>query len=162
MATWNSESDVDEFFGASVEDGSRRTCTDGFEMHSGLIQAETNALKERHKVIGYHETYDAAKESALQSGFEAGYRDHFDVSRRIGVLIGRLVMDAKRKESQDQCDHSNEVSKNIQALLLVKNHLMTMGPVQDDTNGNDATIKEKNSLEELEMQLSIISKSDSA
>jgi hypothetical protein len=159
MATWKSESDEDEFFGASVEDDSRRICTDGFEVHSGLAHAESSALKERHKVIGYHETYDAAKESALQSGFEAGYRDHFDASRRIGVMIGRLVMDAKRKERQDQSNGSIENSKHTQALLLTKDYL-TVGSVQDDTNANHATIKERNSLEELKLKLSIISESD--
>ncbi|GAX19274.1 hypothetical protein FisN_4Lu489 [Fistulifera solaris] len=162
MATWKSESDEDEFFGAPVENDGQRICADGFEVQSGLAQAEACALKERHKVIGYHETYDAAKESALQSGFEAGYRDHFDVSRRIGVMIGRLVMDAKRRGGQDQYSHSIESSKHTQALLLTKDHLMSIGSVQGDTNAKDATIKEKNSLEELEVKLSIISESDCA
>lgn len=158
MATWKLESDDDEFFGSSAEEERERICTDGFEVHSGLAQADASALKERHKVIGYHETYDAARDSALQPGFEAGYTDHFDASQRIGITIGRLVMNAKLKESKETNRNNATIhereSIHLQALLLTKDHL-TAGSVQDNKNDKSKGY-EKNSLEELERKLSNI------
>lgn len=159
MTTWNAENDDDEFFGSSAEDERiGRICTDGFEVHCGLAQAEIHALEERHKIIGFHETYDAAKESALQPGFEAGYRDHFEVSQRIGEMIGRLVMNAKLEECKEKSRGNATIqtrkSPHIQALLLTKDHLTANSLLQEDKN--DSEKKEPKRLEDLEIKVSNI------
>ena len=61
----------------------------------GLLTAESRAVEERFQKLGYHEAYDAAKEERLQDGFEAGYKETFEISKEIGVLLGRAVMGSK-------------------------------------------------------------------
>lgn len=167
MATWNSENDDDEFFGSSAEEETTgRICTDGFEAHCGLVQAESSALEERHKVIGYHETYDAAKDSALQTGFDAGYSDHFDSSQRIGVVMGRLVMNSKlmnETKVQNRNDTKFRESMHIQALLLTKEHLTADTPQGNKQHSGSTGSYETNSLHDLEMKLlNLISNLDGA
>jgi hypothetical protein len=54
-----------------------------------LYTRENSALERQHWTVGYHETYTESHEKSLQGGFEAGYRDTYEVATRIGQLLGR-------------------------------------------------------------------------
>jgi hypothetical protein len=95
----------DDFFGTAQDDHDDeryRECVDGHELHSGLARADAAALAERFRNVGFHETYEEYQEVRLQEGFEAGYRETFDVSVRIGEILGNLAMKAKRAENEKE------------------------------------------------------------
>src|SRR3569832_1485753 len=85
----------DEFFGDE-----EYTYADHHDdiLHSGLHRAEETAEQQRYRILGYHEAYDQTKEDRLQDGFEAGYRDTYDVSCSIGELVGKVVIESKLAE----------------------------------------------------------------
>lgn len=79
----------------------------GFEVDtSGLAAAESRALEERFRNLGFHEGYDAAKEERLQEGFEAGYMETFALSKEIGALVGKIAMKTKLADEESDVRNS--------------------------------------------------------
>lgn len=71
----------DEFFGDQDEDGD----------FGKLGRHEDHARNEQLKTIGYLESFDETKDSLLQPGFEAGYRETYEVSKSLGKNLGRMI-----------------------------------------------------------------------
>jgi len=120
MATWKNGQD-DDFFGGIDDrdtDPEHPKCSDGYELHSGLMQAEIQAQSLRQKTSAYHHAYDVAKEECLQEGFEEGYQENFELSRRMGAILGKLyIRDQLRSTTPKQngtlIECSAEKSMNI-------------------------------------------------
>jgi hypothetical protein len=73
-----------------------------------LAEAESSALQERFRKLGFHEGYDQAKDERLQEGFETGYREAFAVSTRIGILLGEATLNSKLPKPIRKIDTGNE------------------------------------------------------
>jgi hypothetical protein len=101
----------DDFFGSNEDDDDEEDCLfvpssllpspgDGSNHHllldyGALARAESSALAERFRKIGFHEGYDPAKDERLQEGFETGYKEAFAVSTRIGIFLGEATLKSK-------------------------------------------------------------------
>ena len=110
--------DGDEFF---KEEGHYE---DGNELDSGLAVAELSATAERFRTLGYHETYERTKDIRLQEGFEAGFRENFDVAMRVGELLGRAAMQAKVETPSNDADKkSNTRPLYLHAAGCIREHL---------------------------------------
>eukprot|EP00977_Amphora_coffeiformis_P028287 scaffold34921_cov162-Amphora_coffeaeformis.AAC.21 len=108
------DADEDEFFGEgdfSAPVGALHSLNDdSIDTFGGLASAESRALAERFKKIGFHEGYDAAKETKLQEGFEAGYKETFALSKEIGTLLGKMTMKSK-------LDSNGKIESSLDANL---------------------------------------------
>ena len=141
MALWKSQEE-DEFFGSPDEEPSytRRRCEDGHELDSGLLVAESSATAQRFRNIGFHETYDQSKELKLQEGFEAGYRDSFELSTKIGELLGKAAMEAKLSEKlQNTNVAARQVSERVhmRAAQIIHERVRTIVSEENDNGIED-------------------------
>ena len=134
----------DEFFGNQSDEDS--TCKVPLA-HGSLPKHESQAQEENYRNIGYHEAYDENKEIKLQEGFEAGYRETFEDARKLGALLGNIVMrpiqgDAsvavkvvreylekaqsvdkeKNKANSKQNDRMDEVTAHLEQMLCEQNN----------------------------------------
>lgn len=116
--------DDDEFFGQ--DDSSGPDDVGGGDTNldnsGGLALAESRALEERFRKLGFHEGYDAAKETMLQEGFEAGYKETFSIAQEIGALLGKMAMKSKVK-ADGSIDRSRDAVVDEDAQSWVKERL---------------------------------------
>ena len=61
------------------------------DLTTGLAAAEIMAMEDRYRKLGFHDTYETSEEEMLQKGFEDGFAETFQVSKRIGAHIGALT-----------------------------------------------------------------------
>lgn len=80
-----------------------------------MTDYESRATEERFRNMGYLETFEHAKDVHLQQGFEAGYRRTFDVSMRIGEILGRASASRFRASTYDES--STELKKISSEIL---------------------------------------------
>ena len=117
----------DEFFGDDDSCGPdvahHSWSNDTVGTFGGLAAAESRALEERFRKIGYHEGYDAAKETKLQEGFEAGYKETFALSKQIGALLGKMTMKSKL-DMGGNIDRSRDAHLDPGVRSLVRERLM--------------------------------------
>jgi hypothetical protein len=100
--------DDDDFFGSQQDD------TDDF---GALAQHETLAKERDLAAIGYFESYDENKDERLQDGFEAGYRQTFDVSTRIGEIFGQMIAHAEFEDNDKALEQSSRISQRLHDFL---------------------------------------------
>lgn len=84
----------DEFFGdlhdtAVIITEERNTSLDCLQV------AESTAIERQFRNLGFHEAFEEYKDSLLQEGFEAGYRETFEAAVRLGHLLGKVTAKAK-------------------------------------------------------------------
>ena len=139
MALWQQQEE-DDFFGSEDDDTKLRRCTDGHELDSGLAVAESSATNERFRNLGYHEAYDATKDVRLQEGFDNGYKDAYEVSSRIGELLGRAMIQSKLGKGKNK-DRISNAAKLIRSVLT------------DVERDNEDSIKTCKDLEVLEQSI---------
>ena len=115
MALYNEHDDGDEFFGNDGDDDDNSNYLD-------LADRESRAKEEELKKIAYVEGYDDNKETRLQEGFEAGYKETFEAAMRIGNFLGSSV--ARTKFSTDanytsieSKDASIDIARRIRQFL---------------------------------------------
>jgi hypothetical protein len=114
MALYNLHDDEDEFFGNDDE---------GADINRlDLGDRESRAKEEELKKIAYVEAYDVHKETRLQEGFEAGYKDTFKAAMRIGDLLGSTMAQTKfstdaNHTSVDFMDASTAIARRIRHFL---------------------------------------------
>ena len=107
------EEEDDEFFGSQDDDG------DGF---GALGERETVARQQELQTLGYVEAYDETKDSLLQQGFEAGYRETHNAALRLGNLLGRIAAEEHLLGSQSDGDkaekkQAEEASRQVYEFL---------------------------------------------
>jgi hypothetical protein len=107
----------DEFFGAQ-DDEDVEDLEDGFMTDAILsstrrnefgvmAQRETLAKKDELKKVAFLDAYDEYKESKLQQGFEAGVLETFDVSTRIGKILGKVTTLQKLQQRSRSLEFTN-------------------------------------------------------
>lgn len=118
MALYNEHDDEDEFFGNDKDDDDENSDI------LDLADRESRAKEEELKKIAYVEGYDDNKETRLQEGFEAGYKETFEAAMRIGEFLGKSR--ARTKFSAD-ADHTSIESKDasINIALRIRQFLKT-------------------------------------
>jgi hypothetical protein len=87
QAMKSNDNDDDDFFGNDDDDD------------DDMAQRDIRAMQTRLQNIAYLDALEATKEIRLQEGFEAGYKDVYEVAGRLGEQLGRLVAKAKITES---------------------------------------------------------------
>lgn len=101
-----------------------------FDNGSGLLAAaESFALEERFRKLGFHEGYDQAKDERLQEGFEIGYKEAFAVSTRIGILLGEATLKSKLL--------SLTSSPAVDTTTTTKKQIQNSGGNDDDTSSGN-------------------------
>ena len=100
--------DDDDFFGSQQDD------TNDF---GALAQHETLAKERDLAAIGYFESYDENKDERLQDGFEAGYRQAFDISMRIGEVFGQMIAHAEFEDDDTALEQSSGISQRLHHFL---------------------------------------------
>ena len=95
---------VDEFFG-DEDDGVNNG------VGNTLAEADDSAQRERQKTHGFHETFAASEEAALQEGFEKGYRETFDLAHQIGRNLGIITLHEKFSEEKQTLTAASEVRR---------------------------------------------------
>jgi len=102
----------DEFFGnqENADDHDHDHEEDEF---GALGRHETRAHRRDVAALGYVESYDDTKEVRLQEGFEAGYRQTFDASLRVGDLFGQWMA---RAELLDDNNNDNDKDNQQDAI----------------------------------------------
>lgn len=111
-------SDEEDFFYEEEIGSSQRRCHDGHELDSGLAAAESTASANRHRLLGYHESYDQSKEVRLQEGFEDGFRKSFDTAVRIGSLLGRHSIQSHGEEKGEQTGQLLHAARLARSRLI--------------------------------------------
>ncbi len=125
----------DDFFGDQDEDGD----------FGRLARHETLARNEALKTIGYFESYDETKETLLQPGFEAGYREMYDSSKCLGTCFGKMVAETQLLGSD------NVPSDSVQTNEITKRLHQFLSEFQNRPNSTDSNAK--NSIELLKEEL---------
>lgn len=74
------ERECDEFFGEDEEG----------EGADSLAKMDARAQDARFHNLGFHEAFEQAKETRLQEGFEAGYKQAFERAQKLGKQLGDL------------------------------------------------------------------------
>jgi hypothetical protein len=99
------ETDVDDFFGDlndtnnetfaavhSVDQHQRDSHNDKHDKDDvegkNLADAEELAVASRFRKLGFHQSYEQAKEQAWSRGVEQGYRDNYEAAVCVGELLG--------------------------------------------------------------------------
>jgi hypothetical protein len=114
----------DEFFGAlgDVDDyhvsNPNSAAMDDRNPIDDMTDYESRATGEKFRNMGFLETFEHAKEIQLQQGFEAGYRRTFDVSMRIGEILGRASASKFQASANDESSTElQEISSEILSRL---------------------------------------------
>ena len=140
------EEEVDEFFGSQEDDDA---CGPGGNGYGALGQHETLAKDRDLATIGYFESYDETKEERVQEGFEAGYQQTFEASRRVGELFGQCMAHAEFLEDS----HNNRSKEAVKRQsLMISRHLHEF--LTAFQSGSDDPTVVKESLAALEEEMS--------
>jgi hypothetical protein len=137
MALYHEHDDEDEFFGNDDDDED-----DGNTNILNLADRESRSKEEELKKIAYVEAYDDNKETRLQEGFEAGYRETYKAAMRIGELLGSSMAgttfstDANHTSIESK-DASTDIARRIRQFLT---------KFQETTTVNDASRQELEQL----------------
>jgi hypothetical protein len=137
------DDDDDEFFGSQEDDDA---CGTGGNGYGALGQHETLAKDRDLATIGYFESYDETKEERVQEGFEAGYQQTFEASRRVGELFGQCMAHAEFSHN----NHNKEAVKR--QSLRISRHLHEF--LTAFQRGSDDPTFVKESLAALEEEMS--------
>ena len=117
----NQKEEEDEFFGNQEEDDDENHGGNDF---GALGRHESRAKDRDLAAIGYFESYDETKDSRIQEGFEAGYRQTFDASLRVGELFGQWMAQAEFLDDDDDDNHeavkqqSSTLSRRLHEFLV--------------------------------------------
>jgi hypothetical protein len=140
----------DEFFGNFDDDQpsvSNPNCadTDDRNLVEGMAEYESKATDEQFFNMGYLDAFDDAKEIRLQDGFEAGYRSVFDVSTRIGEILGHASASKFHENTSNEQSELTVLQQMSKKILL---RLQQVGATAGDRT-EDASVV----LDELEAAL---------
>ena len=128
----------DEFFGNQDEGGD----------YGGLGQHESTARGQELRAIGYFESYDETKETLLQEGFEAGYREIYDAALRLGVLFGKLSAETHLSDGRNESLPDSKSSQYSEAAGCLRDFLTDF-----QNRPYDAVFNAKETIEFLECEL---------
>lgn len=116
----NDDDDNDDFFGDDDEG-------------DVLAEREIRAQEQQIENVGFLEAFEEAKEDKLQQGFEDGYTQSFDVSVRIGELLGEAALEEDkeavsriRKFLKDMQKSQTKPSVTRNDLLQLESELLEM------------------------------------
>jgi hypothetical protein len=137
------DDDDDDFFGSQEDEGD----------FGALGQHDDLAKDHELKTIGYVESYDETKETLLQDGFEAGYRETYEAALRVGRLFGKLSADTqllpgKTAEFESSSSSSHKGSETTSRRL---HDFLT--EFQNRPKKSEAKNNTKESIELLEQEL---------
>mmetsp|Transcript_2221 Transcript_2221/g.3380 ORF Transcript_2221/g.3380 Transcript_2221/m.3380 type:complete len:149 (-) Transcript_2221:20-466(-) len=124
MNSKTSDSSEDDFFGNQSDDEDS-ACKVPLA-HGSLLKHESQAQEENYRNIGYHEAYDENKEIKLQEGFEAGYRDTMEDARKLGALLGNIVMCPTRGDASVAVSVVRDYLEKAQSLEKEKSKASSM------------------------------------
>jgi flagellar biosynthesis/type III secretory pathway protein FliH len=157
MAQWTVQDDNDEFFGLAHDDNDEHhdnLLGDAKEesLHllttDGLAKHENRATEERYRNMGYLEAFEASKEARLQDGFEAGYRDAFELAMRIGDRFGKAA--AQSRLLRDPVDAKSRVAAATVIERMAQSIRSVLERIELSEEKGEAEVHE---LEKVESQL---------
>ena len=141
----DTQGDDDEFFGDQDD-------TDDGDFGGRLVIQEDLARQQELKTIGYLESYDEAKETRLQEGFQAGYQETFDLAVRIGALLGEATT-RQRLQQKALGLEADEMKNSPSSLVSKKVHSFLKEHDQDDSKSQDVKEGLKNLDQEIQQLL---------
>jgi hypothetical protein len=144
----NNPNDEDDFFGNQNSDDD----TNALRTDRGLEGAEAFAMAAQFRNLGFHQAYESAKEGSFLEGVESGYRDHYEVSVRIGELLGArclsmMLSPTLQNDSNDATQTITSDKRYLEVANVIRGHLTT--------NSNDG---KHASLTDLESKVEILCK----
>lgn len=116
----------DEFFGNQSDNDNDSAPFVSEQQYGNLANHEHRSKADHFFKIGYLEAYDESKDTMLQDGFEAGYRQAFSDSKTIGMILGNAIASDKLNTDKEQ------------VAYLVRNFLETE---QQKDSANTTTTK---------------------
>jgi hypothetical protein len=174
MARWSATSHEDDFFGTDSNDLEQSSAvnvsagapTDRPMGGCSLAVHEAASLEERHRILGYHETYEEAKETTLQDGFIEGYSQTFPMALNLGKLLGKAaitqqLLEQKRSASTPDDaiidSHQPDEATYRAAAARIRTVLQSINSAEDSSANEEKRIDSSRAMlhdiQQLEIQV---------